>query len=140
MSDTLYTLSFKAAVIFVNFQADKKITPECIIEVIKEMNQLYDVKQHNALWDFRGVLPSDDFGYEAMERIILFIENHPEVYWNPQLAILVEEGVQYGLSRMFQILTDQFPIDIRIFYDDAVAMAWVADKAAGHDQASGAAG
>lgn len=125
-----YQIDTKDGVIFINLNKDAVIPPQYLIEVIDEMNRLYDVKSFNALWDFRGALPSSDFGYDAMERIIRFIDNHPKVQWNPYIAFLVDEGVQYGLSRMFQTLADAFPSEVQIFHNKTEAMQWITAKTA----------
>jgi hypothetical protein len=125
-----YTMECRDGVIVVTLKKGNQVTPECIMNVISQKHQLYDVKQYSALWDFRGVLPSDNFGYDAVERIIDYVANHPREQWNPKVAILVDAGVQYGLSRMFQTLADQLPVQIRIFYDDTEAQKWVACKMA----------
>lgn len=124
MSEKPYQMKLLDEVIVVTFCKGIKITPKCILEVIDQKNAQYDVLRLNALWDFRGALPSDDFGYDAIERIIHHIDNNSEAQWNPNLAILADAGVQYGLSRMFQTLAIQFPIEIQIFHEWDEAMKW----------------
>ena len=130
MPEQPYQMIFQDGVIVVTFEKGFKITPECILELIDKENKSFDAKRFNALWDFRGALPSDNFGYDAIERIIYHINSRPEVYWNPLLAILVDAGVQYGLSRIFQSLTNPYPMEMRIFNSEAEAMAWVVGNAA----------
>lgn len=127
MADKSYQMILQDGVIVVTFKKGLKITPDGIMAVIDQENALYDVTRLNALWDFRGALPSDDFGYDAIERIIHHINHNSQARWNPHLAILADAGVQYGLSRMFQTLATQFPVDIRIFHDRGEAMTWATD-------------
>lgn len=125
-----YKMQFQAGMVLVSFKEGTEVTPDIIIELIRRESEMFGVDFGNALWDFRGCLPSDNFGYAAVERIVNYIANYPQIQWNPRLAILVEPGVQYGLSRMYQTLVDEFPTEIGIFHERAVAMAWVAGEKA----------
>jgi hypothetical protein len=77
------------------------------------------------LWDFRGCLAPDDFGYNEMEQIVRYIDVYTGSKWNPRIAILVEADVQFGLSRMFQMLVEGFPTEVAIFYNRAEAEQWI---------------
>jgi hypothetical protein len=125
-----YKMQLQDGMILVSFKEGTEVTPDLIIELIRRESDMLGDDYLNALWDFRGCLPSDDFGYASVERIIDYITHYPQVQWNPRLAILVEPGVQYGLSRMYQTLVDEFPTEIGIFHEWAVAMAWVAGEKA----------
>ena len=89
-------------------------------------NDLYEIKGRCDLWDFRGCQPSQNFGYEAMNRLVEAIKSRTGGGpWSDKTALLVDDATQYGLSRMFQILVDGFPTQIGIFMDEAEARDWL---------------
>ena len=47
-------------------------------------------------------------------------------------ALLVAEAVQFGIARMFQTLNDHPQVTVRIFRDEAEALAWL-----GEDESAG---
>lgn len=129
MSAQPYEIDFKDEVINVAFTENVEVTPEYIMQVIEQTNKLHDLSLYNSIWDFRATIPSEDFGYDAVNRIVHYIENHPSLKWSSQTALLTEEGVQYGLSRIFQTLADQFSTEVQIFNDHGDALSWVSGNA-----------
>ena len=126
MSDARFKIECRHDVVAVSFDQGTHVTPELIMKVIARENAIYDNSKRSALLDFRGCLPSDDFGYDAIARIVHFIARQPDIQWKRQLAIVVDAVVQYGLSRMYQALVDNYPTEIRIFYDREEAFNWAA--------------
>ena len=114
--------------ICVQFDRGTEITPDLIIRAMDRENDLHAIIGRCDLWDFRGCTPSEDFGYDAMLKIIHHIETHYNDEWSTKTAILVDETIQFGLSRMFQILIDEFPTQIGIFQDEVKARYWVSEK------------
>jgi hypothetical protein len=125
MDEPIYTMEEQSGRVYVTFKSGHVVTPQQIMEAIALENKRYDVSRHNALWDFRGCLAPDDFGYNEMEQIIHYIDTYFGSKWNPRIAILVEADVQFGLSRMFQILVEGFPTEVAIFYSRAEAEQWI---------------
>ena len=125
MEEPIYTLEEQDGSVRVTFKNGHVVTPRQIMEAIELENRRFDVRRYNALWDFRGCLAPNDFGYNEMEQIIHYINEHIGSKWNPRIAILVEAEVQYGLSRMFQMLVEGFPTEVAIFYNLAEAEQWV---------------
>jgi hypothetical protein len=114
--------------VWVQFKGGSEITPDLIIEAIDREIELFHLAGQYNVWDFRGCFPSDDFGYSAMLRIIQHKETHYSDQWSAKTAILVDGAIQFGLSRMFQILYDGFPPQIAVFRDEARARLWIGEK------------
>ena len=125
MNEQIYTLKEQGGSVHVTFKSGHVVTPQQIMEAIDLENRRFDVSRHNALWDFRGCLAPDDFGYNEMEQIIHYIDVYIGSKWNPRIAIIVEAEVQFGLSRMFQMLVEGFPTEVAIFYNLAEAEQWI---------------
>jgi len=113
----------------VEFQRGTEVTPEVLMAAMDRENAVYEVKGRYHLWDFRGCHPSPDFGYDAMHRVVEHIENRPGAAdWSDKTALLVDESIQYGLSRMFQILVDGYPTQVGIFKEEEAARLWIGQK------------
>ena len=125
MDEPIFTLEKQDNNLRVTFKGGQVVTPDQIMEAIAVENRKFDVRQYNALWDFRGCLAPEIFGYNEMEQIIHYIDVHIGSKWNPRIAILVEADVQFGLSRMFQMLVEGFPTEVAIFFNPSEAEAWI---------------
>ncbi len=123
-----YKIESLDGVFLVTFQKGTIVHPQLLIKAINFRKSLDEAGQQNSVWDFRGCLPSDDFGYDAMERVVNHINNYPAATRDLRQAIVVDGKVQYGLSRMYQILARDFPTDIIVFFDYMKAMEWAANK------------
>ncbi len=123
-----YTIEEQEHCVYVQFKGGSEVTPEMIIEALDCENALYPVGKQYDLWDFRGCFPSGSFGYNAMLKIVDHIETHFSDNWGVRTALLVDDATQFGLSRMFQILSDVFPVQITIFQDEVEARRWVSEK------------
>lgn len=123
-----FAITEQAYGICVQFVPGHEITPEMIICAMDRENELHAIIGRCDLWDFRGCIPSMEFGYDAMLKIIHHIESNYNDEWSTKTAILVDETIQFGLSRMFQILIDEFPTQVRIFQDEPEALLWVGEK------------
>ena len=114
--------------VHVRFTRGTTITPEMIIRAIDLENELHPGLERYDLWDFRGCSPSDDFGYDAMRRIIDHVAPDYSEEWESKTAILVDETTQFGMSRMFQTLIETSPTHIEIFQDESRALQWLDDR------------
>ena len=123
-----FTITEQAHGICVQFARGTEITPDLIIRAMDRENERHAVTGRCDLWDFRGCFPSIDFGYDAMLKIIHHIESNYNDEWSAKTAILVDKTIQFGLSRMFQILIDEFPTQVLIFQDEIEARRWVSEK------------
>ncbi|MFW9845748.1 MAG: hypothetical protein ACFFD6_03285 [Candidatus Thorarchaeota archaeon] len=127
MAIDYYKIDSRNGVLIVTLQKGTIIYPDLLIEAIDSRYSIDETCQRNSVWDFRGCPPIEDFGYDAMKRVFNYIENHPAAEWDLRQAILVDAGVQYDLSRMYQIIANS-STDIAIFINHAEAMKWSTDK------------
>ena len=126
MGQAFFRIEHQGQCICVGFERGTELTVELIIEAMDRENDLYEIKGRCDLWDFRGCQPSQNFGYEAMNRLVEAIKSRTGGGpWSDKTALLVDDATQYGLSRMFQILVDGFPTQIGIFMDEAEARDWL---------------
>ncbi|MEJ2154079.1 MAG: hypothetical protein P8X96_01990 [Desulfobacteraceae bacterium] len=123
-----YTIEEQEHCVYVQFKDGSVVTPEMIIEALDSENALYPTGKQYDIWDFRACFPSESFGYNAMLKIVDHIETHYSDNWGIRTALLVDDATQFGLSRMFQTLSDVFPVQITIFQDEAEARRWVSKK------------
>jgi hypothetical protein len=128
MTESTFNLEQQEGIVRVTFASGSVVTPQQIMEAIDLENARYDVEQLNSLWDFRGCLAPEDFGYDEIAQIIDYIDINKGCKWNPRIAIIVEADVQFGLSRMFQMLVEGFPTEVAIFYDQDEAESWIGKK------------
>ncbi len=125
MAEENYSIDNKKDYIQISFKKGIEVQPELLLEIIDDENALYVMKDWYCLWDFRGCLASKDFGYDAINRIINYVETQDDIVWSPKMAFVVDATIQYGLLRIFQTLIDGYPTEVAIFNDDAAADAWL---------------
>jgi hypothetical protein len=113
--------------VLVRFKSGTEVTPDLIIQAMDRENERYAIKGRRDLWDFRSCPPSADLGYDAVQRLIFHIENCYQE-WSAKTAILVDEAIQLGLSRMFQTLADGYPTQVGVFKEEKSARQWVSQS------------
>ena len=128
MDNRLYKIEKQDHCIRVEFKKGEEISPDVIIEAMDHENELFDIEGRHDLWDFRGCFPSSNFGYDAMSRVVEHIAANYGGNWSDKTALLVDDAIQYGLSRMFQILVDGYPTHIGIFQNEDDARNWISQK------------
>ena len=84
-------------------------------------------------WDFRnGSLV--ELNNEEIEGIKNFIERNQERRGRDyRVVFLVNETVDYGLSRMYQIISQNLPVYFEVFYDEQEAIDWIKGPAQDSD-------
>ena len=84
----------------------------------------------NSLWDLRE-MDLQGFDAEFMKRIVQVRKEFPE-RGNAHLALLVQGDLAYGMSRMYEMLSDTETTGlqqrIRVFRDFAAAEQWLLDN------------
>ena len=67
-----------------------------------------------------------DVGFSEM---LAFVERRRAVGPRQPIrsALVVAEAVQFGIARMFQTLNDHPQVTVRIFQDEAAALAWLGE-------------
>ncbi len=128
MDSKLYKIEKQDHGIKVEFKRGTEITPDMIIEAMDHENELYEIKGRHDLWDFRGCYPTPSFGYDAMSLVVEHIASNYGGNWSDKTALLVDDTIQYGLSRMFQILVEGYPTHIGIFRNEDDARLWISQK------------
>ena len=103
--------------------------PVSISEIEEGLRRVVTSAQHPAnvptLWDLREW----DFGSVNRSRLMQIIDvrsRHPD-RGNARLALLVKTEVQFGLSRMYELLSDShdLPQLIQVFYSEEEALNWL---------------
>ena len=91
-----------------------------------------DAKKYNAIYDYRSIR---DAGALTAERIRALADDEgcgtPEEPESKRVAIVTESDALYGLSRMFQTLSDGRLPEVRVFRDITAARAYVGRELAG---------
>ena len=78
----------------------------------------------NRLTDLRQVTDTA-VGYREMARLVDRGRTRP-LHAALRSALVIDQPVQLGYARMFQILNDHPQVTVRIFEDEASARAWLA--------------
>lgn len=131
MKRDAYEIEKKNEVIAITFRQGLEVTPAMIMDGVRDVLLVDEGRNRNDIWDFRGCLPSSELSYDSVTRIVDFIRSSRGDSWNEKTAILGDAVVTKGLLRMFQILSDDHPLEIEIFENQADAMAWLASTDSG---------
>jgi hypothetical protein len=78
---------------------------------------LFDLRQAKAAIGYSDLVMFRDFLGHALQ-------TGPQRRW----ALLVCSDVSYGLARMFVTLSEDLPLSIDIFEDQATALSWLLDR------------
>jgi hypothetical protein len=123
--DERFTIERQDHAILVMFEPGSEVSPEMIMGALDRENERFEIQGRYHIWDFRSCRPSEDFDYDAVLRIIGHVQTQYNDEWSAKTAILVDQDLQFGLSRMFEALVDSNPTEIGIFYDASVANEWI---------------
>jgi hypothetical protein len=102
------------------------ITVDVILSMLKQLYSLeaYRSEKTAGLWDFRGC--KSDLGHGKIEKIIQYIDIKYDPGWSHTVtAIVADQDLIYGLSRMYEIMTDHIPTKVNIFRDMDEAQNWL---------------
>ena len=128
-SEALYQIAFFNSYLLVTFQAGTLVTPAIILSVLSEEFRLPRAKVECDIWDIRGCEADRDIDVDAMFQIVSFIkERFHSKLLHRKTAIVVDQDVTYGLTRMFQILADDLPYEIEIFRTYREAQQWIENE------------
>ncbi len=122
-----YTIEKHKNYIQVTFARGAMVSSDTIMEALTEQKSYFDDTHQAELWDFRGCLPHPDLTFNSMALMVRTIQKDPDCNPGPPLAILVASELQYGLSRMYQILACENQTDICIFNDAEEARQWITE-------------
>ena len=119
-----YTIDVEDNIFVVAFKPGIEITMELIIDAIDNEISMIETESINDVWDFRGCEVNKGFTYESMERIVHHIKWKKGDLWHNRTAIIVEDDLFFGMSRMFEAAAFELPFKIRAFHDESKAKAW----------------
>lgn len=84
----------------------------------------------NMFWDFRNssLKAFSNRDIEGIRNYIL--ANKERRGENYHVAFLVNKSIDYGLSRMYQIISEDLPVTFQVFYDEHKALDWIRGRSA----------
>ena len=122
-----YTIEKHKNYVQVTFARGALVSSENIMEALTEQKSYFDEVHQAEVWDFRGCHPHPDLTFNSMALMVRTIQKDPACNPGPPLAILVASELQYGLSRMYQILASEHQPEIGIFSDTEKAEQWITE-------------
>ena len=121
-----FTVEKKETHFTVTFQAGTALTHEFIIAAISLEQSKPELRGLNDIWDLRNCSIDETFKAATMSRVKDFIEStHTEETYTNKTALLVDQPLVFGMSRMFSGLASDLPVKIKVFNDENVALAWI---------------
>jgi hypothetical protein len=126
--DKGYSIKMQGEVCLITFSPGTVVTPAMVKEAVAQERHVDQRDQLKDIWDFRGCTPSKDFTYEATHRLVEYINSVFNNRWNSKTALLVDENLAFGMTRMFLSLSDRVPSEICVFYKDSEAYEFLGLK------------
>ncbi len=84
-----------------------------------------------------GITDLRDMKWESnqgdLRRLVHFLIEHRKKIGKSRSAIVVSGDRTYGMSRMFEVFSEQAPINVRVFRDFDKAKRWVLEGNAGEE-------
>jgi RecA-family ATPase len=120
-----YKIEIHDGFICVRFERDTLFTLELITDVLNQERNSTDRLALNDIWDVRGAKVDKALNSEAIELIVQHIKKlHADVY-HKRSALVIDSKVALGMTRMFQILSDDLPYESQAFEDIQAAKDWI---------------
>ena len=113
----------------VNVKNGILVTADFIIQALRELYSMeaYQTEKCAGLWDFRGC--NTDIKYDSMMKIKKFIDNNYDPDWSHSItAFVVDHDLLYGLSRMYEIISEDLPTTVSIFKNMDEAQDWIREE------------
>ena len=113
----------------IRVRPDSVITNDLILSILEELYamEVYRSEKAAGLWDFRGC--RSDLNYKKFGKVTDYIDLHYESSWSHTYTAIVADGdLNYGLARMYEILTDDVPTKTSIFRDMDEAQKWLKEN------------
>lgn len=115
----------------IRFRSGAFVTNNLIISILKKLYSMdaYRSGKGAGLWNFRGC--KGDLDYDKIQGIKYYITRHYDPSWShTYTAIVADEDLSYGLSRTYEIVTDDVATNKKIFRDMDDAQNWLKEIAA----------
>lgn len=110
----------------ISFNKGTVLTTGLFREVLAAERSKKEHKVLNDLWDARGCTVDRGVNSESIAVLVEFLKRlHPPDLYHQKSAIIVENELEYGISRIYQALTEDMPFETEIFYSEEEAMAWL---------------
>ena len=101
-------------------------TAQDIVETLKAAYRYPEYHQRNALWSFRN--NHFEVSLEQLKLVTEFIRaNYPDDAPRTRRAIVVSPGLTAGFAEVWASWNSDLPYDVRVFYSEAEATAWLRD-------------
>lgn len=84
----------------------------------------------NSLWDLRGASAAR-LDFEALRDVVRAVATRKDARGRGKVAIVVTQDVDYGVSRVYEMLASGLPTVVNVFRTLEEAAAWFAAPAAG---------
>ena len=113
----------------IRIRSGTTVTADLIVSILRELyaTKAYQVEKVAGLWDFREC--RSDIKYEAMMKIKTYIDANYNPNWSHYLsAFVVDRESNYGLSRMYEMISDNLPTVLGIFKDMNQAQEWIREE------------
>jgi len=121
-----YYIQIHDQYLLVCFKKDTVLSPDLIREVLTEQRKEKGHLVLNDVWDTRGCIPDRRLNSESIARIVDYIkELHAPGQYHQKSALIVDSELAYGVSRIYQTLTEELPFETQIFRDNQEAQAWI---------------
>lgn len=112
-------------IVVVQFEPGSTISLDTITRAVKLERSNVKRTGVNDIWDIRNSVISDDINFESVNQIINFLQSDEAFLKNSRTAVLVNNDVQYGTTRIFQTLSQELPSTVRIFEEMDDAIKWL---------------
>ena len=110
----------------VSFVEGTVLTTGLFREVLTAERGKKEHKVLNDVWDMRGCAVDSGVNSESIALLVEFLkELHVPDLYHKKSAIVVESELEYGISRIYQALTEALPFETEIFYSEEEATAWL---------------
>ena len=98
-------------------------------QIQSEMEKFFETcPNKDAIWDFTNA-DMKAITREDMERLYGFLAANASKRDGGRTAFVAQNDLEFGLSRMAEMLTDSLPYERRTFRSIEEAIAWLADDA-----------
>ena len=126
MLEKSYRVTLEDGYILVKFEAQAVITYASVISAFDEKTAFPEYKTVGSLWDLRNCKPEKSLNYKAIMDMVNYMKRKHAPEWAAKRAgILVDNRLVYGMLRMFQILGEDLPFEVKVFQKEAEAVQWV---------------
>ena len=121
-----YNLKIYKDPVYAEVVGHGKATVEDFKQITHELiSHAQFVRGINFLHDYRDIY-AGHLTLDEVKSIAVMVASNREVLGNGRWAILVNNDLNFGMGRMWEILvSDDVDLDIRVFRDESEALGWI---------------